>query len=285
MHDDLTEAVEKYIKSMPSFSVTVAKVLDVCNNPQSSPSELNRVISLDPVLVARVLRLINSAYDGLPRPVTNLVRAIIMLGINTVKNMALSTAILVKLAADAPSEFSMDEFWRHSLCTGIAARLIAKKRRVEDSLAEEYFTAGLLHDIGKLPASALRAGEYSEAMELAGRERIDLYRAEERVLKLDHCAVGGIIVNAWRLEGAVADVIKYHHHYLEYEGPCRDILYTVAMADRFSSVKGIGFSGNRYPGPLAPEVTERLALGEDIFGELESAVKKEIEEASVFLKP
>ncbi|MDR1410628.1 MAG: HDOD domain-containing protein [Spirochaetaceae bacterium] len=285
MCEELEKDVKKYIKNMPSFSITAAKVLNICNNPQSSPSDLNRVVSLDPVLSARVFRLISSAYDGLARPVTNLVRATIMLGINTVKNMALSTAIPVKPAADNPPALDMDEFWRHSLCTGLAAKLIAKKRRVENPLLEEYFTAGLLHDIGKIPAGALKADGFLEAMELAGQERIDLYQAEERVLKFDHCAVGKIIVDTWRLEGAVGDVIKYHHSCPEYKGPYRDILYTVALANRFSSVMEIGFSGDRYPGPPAPGVLKYLALGEDIFEEIGPVVKKEIEEASLFLKP
>ncbi|MDR1128979.1 MAG: HDOD domain-containing protein, partial [Treponema sp.] len=199
-------------------------------------------------------------------------------------NIALSTAILVKMAANNSPGFSLDEFWRHSFCTGIAARLIAKKRHIANSQVEEYYTAGLLHDIGKIPVCAVKADECLEAIELAGREHIDFYQAEERVLKFDHCAVGKIIVDAWRLEGAIGDVIKYHHCCLKYEGPYRDILYTVALANRFSSVMEIGFSGNRYPEPLAPEILEYLALGEDIFGELGLAVKKEIEEASVFLK-
>ncbi|MDR0720128.1 MAG: HDOD domain-containing protein [Treponema sp.] len=283
MYEDVAKAVKKYIKDMPSFSTTVVKVLEVCNNSQTSPLDLNRVISLDPVLAARVLRLINSAYDGLTRPVTNMARAIIMLGINTVKNMALSAAILVDLAAKDSTGFNMDKFWRHSLGTGFAAKLIAKKRNVADTHLEEYFIAGLLHDIGKIPANAIKADKYAEAVELADRERIDLYQAEKRVLGFNHCDTGKIIVEAWHLEGVVGDVIDFHHSCLEYEGPYRDILYTVAMANRFSSVMEIGFSGDRYPEPLAPEILKYLAVGEDTFGEFESTVKKKIEDALVFL--
>jgi HD-like signal output (HDOD) protein len=284
MYEDVAKAVKKYIKDMPSFSTTVVKVLEICNNPQTSPPDLSRVISMDPVLAARVLRLINSAYDGLARPVTNMVRAIIMLGINTVKNMALSTAILVNLTAKDSTEFNMDKFWRHSLGTGFTAKLIAEKRNIADVQLEEYFIAGLLHDIGKIPASAVKADKYREAMELADRERIDLYQAEKRVLGFDHCDIGKIVVEAWHLEGLVGDVINFHHSCLEYEGPYRDILYTVAMANRFSSVMEIGFSGDRYPEPLAPEILKYLAVDEDILGEFESTVKKKIEEALVFLE-
>ncbi|MDR2054003.1 MAG: HDOD domain-containing protein [Treponema sp.] len=284
MHEDIIKSVKKYIKDMPSFPATVAKVLEVCSNPQSNPADLSRAISLDPVLTARVLRLINSAYDKLTYPVTNLVRAIIMLGINTVKNMALSTAILVNLEAKDSTGLNTDEFWRHSLCTGIAAKLIAQKRNIADTRLEEYFIAGLLHDIGKIPLNAIKAEKYGEAMELADRERIDLYQAEKRVLDFDHCDAGKIIVEAWHLEGPAGDVIGFHHSCLEYEGPYRDILYTVAMANRFSSAMETGFSGNRYPGPLASGILEYLAAGEDIFGELEPVIKKKIKDTLIFLE-
>jgi HD-like signal output (HDOD) protein len=292
MHEDIVKSVKKYIKDMPSFSATVTKALEICNNPQSSPTDLNRIISLDPILAARVLKLINSAYDGLTRPVTNLARAIIMLGINTVKNMVLSTAILVNLAAKKSTGLDMDKFWRHSLGTGLIARLIAQKRNVADTQLEEYFIAGLLHDIGKIPANAINVNKYTEAMELAARERIGLYRAEKRVLDFDHCDVGKTIVEAWHFEGAVGDVISFHHSCLEYTGPHRDILYTVAMANHFSSIIGFseadfaetGFSGDRYPEPLAPEIVKYLAVDEGLFKEFESTVKKKIKNALVFLE-
>ena len=88
---DSARLVREYVGSMPSLPTTVSKVLEVCNNPKTSPIDLDRVIQLDPVLMGRVLKLINSAYYSLGSQVTSLVRAIIMLGVNTVKNLALSS--------------------------------------------------------------------------------------------------------------------------------------------------------------------------------------------------
>jgi HD-like signal output (HDOD) protein len=126
MISDVKEKIEEYIKNMPSLPTTVDKVMEICNNPQTSPADLNHVISLDPVLVGRVLKLINSAYYSLSQPVANLVRAIIMLGMNTVKNLALSSAVLGNLSVNkVPAGLNMDGFWRHSLCVGVAAKFIA----------------------------------------------------------------------------------------------------------------------------------------------------------------
>lgn len=285
MGDDATKKIEQYIKSMPSLPTTVAKVLEVCNNPRTSPADLNHVISLDPVLVGRVLKLINSAYYGLGQQVTSLVRAIIMLGINTVKNLALSSAVLRNLSSRKDFQaLDMEGFWRHSLCVGVAAKVLAKRRGVDSKQAEEYFTAGLLHDIGKIPLNAVMSKQYVMAVSVSDRERISLHRAEERMLGIDHALSGAMIAQAWRLEGAVGDAIAHHHAYQEYQGPYKDILYSVVLANRFASVMEIGFSGNRYPEKLDPSLWDTLGVGRDVFDEIEDAVNGEIEKAKVFLK-
>ena len=270
---------------MPSLPTTVAKVLEVCNNPRTSPADLNHVISLDPVLVGRVLKLINSAYYGLGQQVTSLVRAIIMLGINTVKNLALSSAVLHNLSSKKDFQaIDMEGFWRHSLCVGVAAKVIAKKRGVDAKQSEEYFTAGLLHDIGKIPLNAVLANDYVLTVSVSDRERISLHTAENRLIGIDHAKAGAMIAAAWRLEGAVGDAIARHHDYLTYTGPYKDVLYSVVLANRFASVMEIGFSGNRYPDKLDPSVWEFLGLSRDVFDEIEGVVNQEIDKAKVFLR-
>jgi putative nucleotidyltransferase with HDIG domain len=283
--DEVHHKIEAYIKNMPSLPTSVAKVLEVCNNPQTSPADLNHVISLDPVLVGRVLKLINSAYYGLGQQVTSLVRAIIMLGINTVKNLALSSSVVGNLASSkAAAGLNMEGFWRHSLCVGVAAKAIAKKRGVDPKQLEEYFAAGLLHDIGKIPLNAVLANEYMLTVSVSDRERLSLVRTEDRNLGINHCAAGAMIVRAWKLEGAVGDAIVYHHSHLDYDDSHRDILFTIILANRFASELEIGFSGDRYPEKPGPSIWETLGTGPDIFDEIAPLVNGEIEKAEVFLK-
>jgi len=285
MNTDLEKTLRDYIKTMPSLPTSVNKVLEICNNPQVSPADLNRVISLDPVLVGRVLKLINSAYYGLGQPVTNLARAIIMLGINTVKNLALSTAVMGHLSSkDKSSGLNMEGFWRHSLCVGVSAKLLARKRGIDAKLTEEYFTAGLLHDIGKIPINAVLSKEYMLTVSVADRERESLFRAEEATLGMNHCASGAMIAASWKLEGAVGDTIMYHHDYQGYSGDYKDVLYSIAAANWFASHSGIGFSGDRHPEAAAPAVWETMKVSLEIFDEIEQNVNKEIENAEIFLK-
>ncbi len=285
MNDIAARKIEEYIKTMPSLPTTVAKVLEVCNNPRTSPADLNQVISLDPVLVGRVLKLINSAYYGLGQQVTSLVRAIIMLGINTVKNLALSTAVVRSLSTKKSFQaLDMDGFWRHSLCVGVSAKILAKKRGVDVKLLEDYFTAGLLHDIGKIPMNAVLTGEYVKVIGLSDRERISLHKAEERIIGFDHTVSGSLVARSWKLEGAVGDTIEYHHRYLEYEGPSKDVLYSIVLSNRFANSMEIGFSGDRYPEKPDQLVWDFLQLERDVFEEIEEAVQQEIEKAQIFLK-
>jgi putative nucleotidyltransferase with HDIG domain len=284
MHN-LNDRIEEYIGNMPSLPTTVSKVLEVCNNPKTSPADLNHVISLDPVLVGRVLKLINSAYYSLGQQVTNLVRAIIMLGINTVKNLALSTAVMGNLSANRNFQgLDMEGFWRHSLCVGVAAKILARQRGIDVKQTEEYFTAGLLHDIGKIPLNAVLSKEYMLTVSTADRERLSLYKAEDKILGINHNAAGAMIVKAWKLAGPVGEAIAQHHNFAEYSGEHKDIVYSIIAANRFASIMEIGFSGDRYPEKTQDQLWETLGVDRNVFEGIEKTVNEEIEKAKVFLK-
>jgi len=274
-----------YVGGMPSLPTTVSKVLEVCNNPKTSPIDLDHVIQLDPVLMGRVLKLINSAYYGLGTQVTSLVRAIIMLGVNTVKNLALSSAVLDRVSSKKDFRaLGMEGFWRHSLCVGVTAKLIAKRRGVDPKNLEEYFAAGLLHDIGKIPLNNALADGYVAAMAMADREKISLRAAELRVLGMDHCEAGGIVSDNWRLSGAIADTVRWHHDLEGYSGDFPDVVRSVAVADYYANREDIGFSGNRYPEKIAPEAYSLLGIEKSLLEELDEPVNAEIEKAKVFLR-
>jgi putative nucleotidyltransferase with HDIG domain len=283
MDEALRGKIEAYIKNMPSLSTTMSKVLEVCNNPHTSSVDLNRVISLDPILVGRVLKLINSAYYGLEQQVTNLVRAVIMLGINTVKNLALSSAVMGNFKPGEFQGLDSEGYWRHSLCVGVAAKLIARKRGVDPKLLEEYFTAGLLHDIGKIPLNAALPRGYLLAVKDADSRNIPLFQGETENLGLNHNEAGALVVKAWRIEGALGDAVIHHHNYTDYAGKHKDLLYTIVAANYFASFTEIGFSGSRHPHRPENMVWETLGLTWENVEEIRPVVDNEIEKAQVFL--
>jgi HD-like signal output (HDOD) protein len=285
MNENLDLRLKNYITLMPSLPTSVCKVMEICDEPLVNPADLNQVISLDPVLTGKVLKLINSAYYGLNQPMTNMVRAIIMLGINTVKNLAFSSAVIASLMnSKDPHGLDMEDFWRHSLCVGVSSKLLARERGIDAGMLEEYFTAGLLHDIGKIPLNQILAKEYLLTVNDADKEQIDLYRVEDRDLGVNHCAIGDMIVKAWKLTGAVADVIVYHHSYQEYAGADKDILFNVAAANYFAVTAKIGFSGDKQPENIPPQVWETLRAGPGDIDAIASEVTGEIEKAKIFHK-
>jgi HD-like signal output (HDOD) protein len=278
--------IESYIKDMPSLPVSIRKVMEICNAASVNPSDLNRVISLDPVLTGKLLQLINSAYYGLGYHVTSLVKAITMLGINTVRNLALSTAILGTLPKNKDHYgLDMEGFWRHCLSVGVASKLLAVRQGVEPKYHQEYFTAGLLHDIGKIPLGAALESDYMHIVSTADREHKPLINAEDESLGINHCYAGAMIAKEWKLYySPVADVIIWHHDISGYYGDNMRILCSVAIADYFSVAYDIGFSGNRKSIKPDKNIWETAGLKEDAFEDIKEKVFQEIEKAKIFLK-
>ncbi len=287
--DELKEKrIKKYIDRMPSLSTTAMKVTEVCNNPNTSPNDLNRVISLDPVLTAKVLKLVNSAFYSLPHQITSLTRAIIMLGINTVKNLALSTAIMDAIHTKSlKTNFALDinAFWLHSLSVGVISKLLAEINEVPFIQRDQYFMAGLLHDLGKILLSNYFAEDYSAVVNLVKEEQIPLPVAEKRIMKTDHTMVGKMIAKKWRLDETISSVLACHHTVWESNKEHMDILRIVAIANTYSYILKTGSAGDDYPDTSGmQDMIEEAGFSEESFSKLNNIVQKEIEKASVFLE-
>jgi putative nucleotidyltransferase with HDIG domain len=278
--------VQRHIEQMPSLSTTVTKVLEICDSPTTSPNDLNRVISLDPVLVGQVLRLINSAYYSMPEQITSLTRAIIMLGLNTVKNLALSTAVLERLASETSFQaLSMNDFWTHSICVGVTAKSIATVKGVPGTEREEYFVAGLLHDLGKIPLNDRFPEEYVQALESAKPGQCTLRQAENMVFGIDHCVVGRMIAGKWRLSEAMNDSLGCHHNPDEAEEETRQLVEIVALANAYANTFAIGSSGDPFPEkPMVTSLIERVGVSWSTLSDLRETVLEEIEQAKIFLR-
>lgn len=278
--------IEAAVARLPSLSTTVAKVLKTCNNPQSSPNELNRLIALDPVLAGQVLRLINSAYYSLCQPVSSLTRAIIMLGVNTVKNLVLSCAILQQLrAANTFRALSAETFWQHSVAVGVIAKCIAVATGVPLAEQEDFFVGGLMHDLGKIPLDQQFADDYGLALDLAHHNRWSTDLAERVVLGIDHTSVGGLIAKKWQLSPTFFDVLACHHRPDESQPTSQKRVFIVALADRYARLLE-----RDHPAEIptdmedAAVVLTRVGMDWPSLDRLRDTVLDEIEKAKIFLE-
>ncbi|MDA8140287.1 MAG: HDOD domain-containing protein [Desulfobacteraceae bacterium] len=271
---------------MPSLSTTVTKVLEICNNPVSSPNDLNRVISLDPVLTGQVLRLINSAYYGIPNRVTSLTRAIIMLGINTVKNLVLATSVLATFARNRSiGRARMDAFWEHSLCVGTTSKLMARMCKASPSEQEEYFVAGLLHDLGKLPMMACFGELYNQAIQRFHEDGVLLFLAEREQMGFDHCNIGMLIGTRWKLSKRMLNAIVHHHEPFAEASEPDNLLFFLSFANQMAhhlnaAQEGDGLVDERLLRSLAEHIPVEAS---DVLA-MKPQIDEEIEKARIFLK-
>jgi putative nucleotidyltransferase with HDIG domain len=271
---------------MAGLSTTAIKVLRTCNEPGACANDLNRVISLDPVLTGRVLQVINSAYYSLPSKVNSLTRAIILLGINTVKNVVLSFAIFQSFSQrDAFRAFTADQFWTHSLCTAAAAKLLAASRGVPLAEREEFFVAGLMHDIGKIPLNHLFPEAYHEAVIHSQSSGRGMRCEENASIGVDHCRVGHMIARKWQLSPALTAALSDHHTHRATGAEPFSLVDAVALADTLAHHMGAGTPGGLSldaDGRRRPQTHRDLAGPE--LTKLSAAVVEEIEKAKVFLE-
>ncbi|WP_448874854.1 HDOD domain-containing protein [Desulfobulbus propionicus] len=274
--------IQGFVDKMPSLSTTVGKVLEICSRTDTAPNDLNRVISLDPVLTGQVLKLINSAYYSLVNKVTSLTRAIIMLGLNTVKNLALSTAIIRCVGqAKKSKSLPIKEFWAHSIAVGVMAKLLALEQGVPLAEREEYFVAGLLHDLGKIPFG----DEYAEVLARVSEVQQPLHLLEHELMGIDHEEVGAMITSKWKLNAVLTDAICHHHAPEEAAPEHQRLVATVALADFYVCLFDIGYAGNRFPDESRLESLLTICgLDWQTVVGLTQKVDEEITKAEIFLQ-
>ncbi|MBN2289966.1 MAG: HDOD domain-containing protein [Candidatus Glassbacteria bacterium] len=269
------------IEKMPSLPTTVTKVIELANDINSSPRDLLKVIQLDPVLTAKVLKLINSAFFGMPNKVS-LKQAVVMLGINTIKNLALSTAIIGQMGQSKIKVKNFDQhlFWQHSLCAAIAAKKICRKIEPDPRLADEYFVAGLVHDIGKIVMALALPQWFAATIDHARANELSSVRAETDKMGIDHAEVGSLLAQKWSLSENLVDATHYHH--VPEENHHR-LVWVVHLANCWVEKLGYISSKDFVESWLDEKAYEILKITEE---EINAALKnlpEEIEKATIFL--
>jgi putative nucleotidyltransferase with HDIG domain len=197
-----------HLVSLPSVGV---RVNEVVNDPNSTAEDIAKLISQDPALAARVLRIANSPAYGLSAQITTITRALAIVGTQLIRDLVLATST-ISAFKDIPNELvSLDNFWNHSLYCGIAARLLAEQRGMKH--AETEFLAGLLHDIGQLvifrkePEAARRA----LLLSVEGPDDLALHKAEQAVFGFDHAQVGATLLRHWHFPDLLVACVENHH--------------------------------------------------------------------------
>lgn len=210
MSDNGTKSITEQIEALPPLPHTVAEVLSVANDPDSSANDLVKAILPDQAMCITVLKFANSVLYGRPKKVSSLETAVMVLGFNEVQNIVLAKAAVQAFQPVlAAHRRALDGFWEHSFTTGLAARIIGEHINLPSG---RFFVAGLLHDIGKL-AMLLAFGErYDPALWLAGISTVEKREEEKRLFKVGHDVVGGRLLQHWQFPDNLVAALHHHHH-------------------------------------------------------------------------
>lgn len=196
------------LASLPAIAVRLNQMVD---DPDATVADIGRLISQDPGLTMRLLKIANGPFYGMSSHVDTISRAVMVLGTRQIRDLVLATSVSQTLDKFSNELMSMEDFWRHSLYVGLCARFLAEHGRRRD--AESLFIAGLLHDIGRLLIFN-REPDLAHAAFLLGLQRsdgLDPPSAERAVLGFDHAEVGQALAARWQLPEKLQMCIRYHH--------------------------------------------------------------------------
>lgn len=198
------------VSNLPPLPAAVGRLLRLVNAPEVEFKEIARTISLDQTLTAQLLRLANSAFYGFPQQIRTVQQATVVLGRHSIRNMALSLAI-VRLRSHMRVDGPLDpeEFWRHSIGVACGARLLAQQQR--NVQPDEAFVAGLLHDIGKIVLVEYDTTAYEELLGIAAEGIAPLHELERQAFGIDHAAVGQALCAYWNIPEELAATVNAHH--------------------------------------------------------------------------
>jgi len=236
------------------------QLLNAIAKPSSSMYDIENVINKDTNLSARLLKIVNSAFYGYPSKIDTLSRAISIIGTRQLSTLAMGINIITVFNKIPSNIVNMKMFWKHSVLCGICARILASYKNIQNT--ERMFTAGLLHDIGRLVCYNYLPKESLYTVMQAKNNRQLLYLVERDAFSIDHASIGGSLLNRWQMPLSLEDMVCHHHEPEKSKNLMESSI--LHLADIMANAMGIGTSGERLIPPLHQEAWMRLGTTPNI---------------------
>jgi len=265
------------VKEMPPLPQSITQILEITKDEKSSSRELAKVFERDPTLAVNILKLANLPAYGFVSRISTITHAVVCLGLETVKSIALTSSTNEMLNKEIPA-YSLEKgmLWQHSISSATCARIIAQRIGYKDN--EEAYIAGLLIDIGKIILSSFAEDEFNQVSERAEKNKIPFNIAEQDVLGFGHPQVGGRIIKKWNLPSALVEAVQYHHQPNKAETN-KTLTYIVHLADVISCMLGIGLGSDGLMYLFEENTLDILGLSkedvESIMSELADKIQSE----------
>ena len=226
------------VESMPPFPKSAHRIMELAADINCNPKDLVEIIEHDPIITMKLLKLVNSAFFSLARKITSVRHALVYLGMNTIKNIALSIATVNALPHKQLHNFNTHDFLIHSLTTASIAQKISDRFNTSQE-SSDAFIAGLLHDFGKIVFAQFASLEFSHALDRSLKENQSLHLIEQEMLGIDHAEIGGLLAERWALPSDLIICIRDHHK--QIQTPLHDCIF---VANQISKQMHYGQSGN-----------------------------------------
>ncbi len=276
--DRIKARIMTVMRNLPPLPEVTRQLLAVLGNENASAADVAKVLSSDQALAGKVLKLVNSSFYGVPKEVTTISRAVVILGFTGVRNLALGFGSIQALQSMGKG-MDMTNFWAHALANGAAAQSLAGlvKRRIDP---EEAFLAGLMHDIGAYVIATAVPDIYGPLLQEEGGDRL---AREAEVIGLTHCQVGQGLLQFWELPEAFGDAARHHHDVEVAAGGEQPLTNLVALADILACVHGEAFET---PAPEADLQALMRAAGLDYadIGKALAGMDAKIADTEAFMK-
>lgn len=266
-----------------TLPIITLKVIELVDSPRSTAQDLHKLISNDPVLVTRILKVVNSAFYGLPGQIGSINRAIVLLGLNAVKNIVISASLAKMFRGGVISpQFAAKDLWSHSAAVATMSRMLAVK--INNTLPDEAFLAGLIHDIGILvELQSLRPG-LAEVARRAAAEETGYLTIEAAVLGVDHQQLGRGLCARWKFPRSFQYVTGHHHDPFGLAAELRFLTAVVYLADHVCCRMRFGYALTCKGEMLDPRIFEELGISEEDVDRLAKDLPEAIRETRSLLE-
>ncbi len=284
--DTVVAAAIKEIAHIATLPEITLKIIQLVEDPTSTAQDLHNVIAKDPALCTRILKVVNSAFYGLPGQIGSINRAIVLLGLNAVKNIAIA-ASLAKLfkGGNLTPNFSARDLWLHSVAVASATKLQADKLKL--GLSDEAFLSGLLHDIGVMVMLQFDRNKLVEVVNktVAQGPGADMMANEIEIFGATHQDFGAALCDKWKFPRAFSLVTGYHHRPMELPEENRVLPCMVYIADRLASElkKDGGFTLDVAYTEISDEVLDEIKLSREDLDIIRNKLPEHVEAVSAML--
>ena len=274
-------SIIKKIDRLTPIPQVASKVMSIVEDPKSSMYDLSKVIIFDTAVTANLLKVVNSAYFGLPGKVDSVHQAIVYLGMAQVVDLVLLSASGENLqTAQQGYDLEAGELWKYSVASALIARTLAEKKGVKDT--HLIFTAALLKDIGKVILNQYVKDSFDKINVLVTKQNFTFREAEKEVIGIDHAELGGMVAENWKFSPKMVEIIRHHHRpqetsISEFESA---IVYT---ADTICMMMGIGVGSDGLAYRFHREVVESLELTENEFQKMVAGFVDKIEQIEAMI--